>query len=75
MPRTKLAAFKKPTITDEARKFAEQGQGNRSGLVPAGDARLTANIRADLHTKLRIRAVQEHSTVGELIEQWVETWD
>ena len=48
--------------------------GQRSGLVPEGDVRLTANIRGDLHLKLKIRAAQERTTVGELIEQWVESW-
>jgi hypothetical protein len=49
--------------------------GFKSGLVPDGDVRLTANIRADLHLKLKIRAAQERTTVGELIEKWVESWD
>lgn len=48
--------------------------GQKSGLVPTGDVRLTANIRQDLHTKLKIRAAQERTTVGELIEQWIEGW-
>lgn len=45
--------------------------GQKSGLVPEGDVRLTANIRGDLHLKLKIRAAQERTTVGELIEQWI----
>jgi hypothetical protein len=48
--------------------------GQKSGLVPTGDVRLTVNIRDDLHQRLKIRAVQERTTVGELIEQWVEGW-
>lgn len=47
----------------------------KSGLVPDGDVRLTANIRGDLHLKLKIRAAQERTTIGELIEQWVEGWE
>ena len=49
-------------------------KGQKSGLLPPGDVRLTANIREDLHLKLKIRAAQERTTIGELIEQWVETW-
>lgn len=49
-------------------------RGQKSGLVPEGDVRLTANIRGDLHLKLKIRAAQERTTVGELIEQWIEGW-
>lgn len=48
--------------------------GQKSGLVPQGDIRLTANIRSDLHLALKIRAAQERTTVGELIEQWIEGW-
>ena len=46
----------------------------KSGLVPAGDVRLTANIRADLHLKLKIRAAEGRTTVGDLIEEWIESW-
>lgn len=49
--------------------------GQKSGLVPAGDVRLTANIRGDLHIRLKVRAAQESTTVGELIEKWIESWD
>jgi hypothetical protein len=55
-----------------ARKTAPTGQ--KSGLVPAGDVRLTVNIRGDLHLKLKIRAAQERTTIGELIEQWIAGW-
>lgn len=48
--------------------------GLRSGLVPEGDVRLTANIRGDLHLKLKIRAATERTTTGELIEQWILGW-
>lgn len=47
---------------------------NRSGQVPEGDVRLTANIRGDLHLKLKIKAAQERTTIGELIERWIENW-
>ena len=55
-----------------ARKTAPTGQ--KSGLVPTGDVRLTVNIRSDLHLKLKIRAAQERTTIGELIEQWIAGW-
>lgn len=48
--------------------------GQKTGLVPAGDVRLTVNIQADLHQALKMRAVQERTTVGELIEQWIVGW-
>jgi hypothetical protein len=84
---SKITTLKKPRIGD-ALAFAEGGKptskdaarsekapaGLKSGLVPAGDVRLTANIRSDLHIKLKVRAAQESTTVGELIEQWIEGW-
>ena len=48
--------------------------GQKSGMVPEGDVRLTANIRGDLHLALKIRAAQGRTTVGELIEQWIAGW-
>ncbi|GFE58875.1 hypothetical protein [Geobacter sp. AOG1] len=45
-----------------------------SGLVPAGDVRLTANIREDLHLKLKIAAAQRRTTIGELIEEMVDKY-
>lgn len=45
-----------------------------TGAVPAGDVRLTANIREDLHLKLKIAAAHRRTTIGELIEQLVEQY-
>lgn len=42
-----------------------------SGQVPEGDVRLTANIRQDLHLKLKIAAAHKRTTIGELIEMLV----
>lgn len=61
------------TVTPMAtKKTASTSQ--KSGLVPAGDVRLTVNIKDDAHQKLKIRAVQERTTVGDLIEAWVDGW-
>lgn len=57
-----------------AARVQNASTGQKSGLVPTGDVRLTVNIRDDLHQRLKIRAVQERTTVGELIEQWIEEW-
>lgn len=43
-----------------------------SGLVPEGDVRLTANIREDLHLRLKIAAARRRTTIGEIIEDLVE---
>ena len=44
------------------------------GPVPEGDVRLTANIREDLHLKLKIVAATRRTTIGELIEELVEQY-
>lgn len=45
-----------------------------AGLVPAGDVRLTINIRQDLHLRLKIAAAHERTTIGEIIEELVEQY-
>jgi hypothetical protein len=42
------------------------------GGAPAGDVRLTVNIREDLHLKLKIAAAKRRTTIGELLEGLVE---
>jgi len=50
-------------------KVAQKGLKQVSGLVPAGDVRLTANINKELHLKLKIHAAEQRSTIGEVLEQ------
>ena len=63
-------AVRKPKKT--AQKAGKKTEP-KSGLVPEGDVRLTANIRGDLHMKLKMKAVQERTTIGELIEELIDT--
>lgn len=50
-------------------KMAQNGFKQVSGLVPRGDVRLTANIKKDLHLKLKIYAAEQRTTIGEVLEQ------
>jgi hypothetical protein len=50
----------------------QQKPESKSGKVPQGDVRLTANIRKDLHMKLKLVAVMRSTTIGALIEEMVE---
>jgi hypothetical protein len=61
---------RKAKNTDVAVKIKE----SLSGQVPEGDIRLTANIRDDLHLKLKITAARRRTTIGELIEELVEKY-
>jgi len=82
----KKVTITKPTLnTSQALKFATGGTKEKnantdskqllkgaSGLVPEGDMRLTANIREDLHLKLKLAAAHRRTTIGDLIEELVE---
>ena len=52
----------------------QRGAKSAPGPVPEGDVRLTANIRQDLHLKLKIAAATRRTTIGELIEALVEQY-
>lgn len=56
------------------RSTAKKGRAAKAaaGPVPEGDVRLTANIREDLHLKLKIVAATRRTTIGELLEELVE---
>ena len=45
---------------------------SKSGLVPNGDTRLVANIRKDLHKRLKHAAIDKDMTIGELIESLIQ---
>lgn len=40
-------------------------------FAPEGDRRLTINIKEDLHRKLKIMAIDNETTVGDIIERLV----
>lgn len=73
----KKAAARSSSGTRKAgQKSPGKGKGSAkarptSGQVPEGDVRLTANIREDLHLKLKIAAAHRRTTIGELIEMLV----
>ena len=74
---SKVSSLKKPTL-NTVRVFAEGPRSKTarpvSGQVPVGDVRMTANIRSDLHLKLKVLAAERRTTVGDLIEEWIRSW-
>uniref|UniRef100_A0A831UAI4 Uncharacterized protein n=1 Tax=Geobacter metallireducens TaxID=28232 RepID=A0A831UAI4_GEOME len=79
-PAKKEAKKAAPRGSSGTRKGRQKSPGNgkeavkarpTSGQVPEGDVRLTANIREDLHLKLKIAAAHRRTTIGELIEMLV----
>jgi len=79
-PATKLATksapkpASKPNRNQAKRPAASSAPEVRkvSGLVPEGDVRLTANIRQDLHLKLKIASAHRRTTIGEIIEELID---
>lgn len=72
----KVIAGKKAESGKPEQKSRSKAKGAKqarptSGQVPEGDVRLTANIREDLHLKLKIAAAHKRTTIGELIEMLV----
>lgn len=66
----------KPASTSKAASLASSKDfaRARSGLVPAGDIRLTANVKEEIHLKLKLVSVHRRTTIGELIEELVEKY-
>jgi hypothetical protein len=72
------ASIRKPTVTKpnardtgKALQFAEKGK-SRSGMIPEGDVRLTANIKEELHTRLKIEAAKRRVYIGDLLEELIQ---
>lgn len=51
---------------------ATKASASRVFFAPEGDKRLTINMRQELHKKLKMAAVQQDTTVGEILEALVE---
>lgn len=73
MAKKRFSVHKPKLGIEQALAFAEKKTEQKgSGLVPEGDVRLTANIRADLHMNLKMYAVKEKTTIGEILEKLIE---
>lgn len=51
---------------------SKKNENSRIFFAPAGDTRLTINIDTELHKKLKIAAIENGSTAGDLIEQLIK---
>ncbi len=67
-PRKEAASGRRKPVPSKA------PQKGVSGLVPEGDVRLTANIRQDLHLKLKIASAYRRTTIGEILEELIEKY-
>ena len=64
--------MKKKTFADAlAFQNAAPTVATASRRAPATDARLTINIDRDLHMRVKLYAVANHTSIGELVEEWI----
>jgi len=54
-----------------ARRVSQEAD-SKSGLVPTGDVRLTANISEDRHRRLKYASADLRMPIGEIIEALVD---
>jgi len=78
-----LKTLKKPTMTDDVLAFAEGdnkkkadkgAKQSKSGLVPEGDVRLTANISAERHRLLKYKSADIRRPIGEIVEELIDKY-
>ena len=55
-----------------AHTASKPANNTRIFFAPEGDKRLTINLNAELHKKLKIAAIEQGITAGEIIEQLIE---
>lgn len=60
-----------PAKTTSAAVLAFAEAGSEANIATT---RLNANIPVELHRALKIRAVTEGVTIGELVENWIKSW-
>jgi hypothetical protein len=57
-----------------AKKALNAVNNTRIFFAPEGDKRLTINLNAELHKKLKITAIEQGLTAGEIIEQLIRQY-
>ena len=57
-----------------AHRASKQANNTRIFFAPEGDKRLTINLNAELHKKLKIAAIEQDITAGEIIEKLLEKY-
>ncbi len=64
----RVSTVSKPEVSSaHVRDFVANG---RQAGVPEGKVRLSVNIRADLHRKLKDLAYEHDTDIGKMIEGW-----
>mgnify|MGYP003427303564 CR=1 FL=1 len=81
---SKTTTLAKPTLankskSDTALAFAEAGAapektGTKQAASEIPTTRLNANIPVRLHRALKMRAAAEGKSIGDLVEEWIQSW-
>lgn len=73
-PTTLAKPVPKSSNKAAALAFAEGGTAaSKPEASKVETVRLNANIPAELHKKLKLKAVEEGTTIGDLIEAWIRS--
>ena len=73
-----MSTLAKPTLVtkEAALKFAEPKKaaatGSRVFFAPEGHRRLTINVTHEMHKKLRLMAVEQDTTITDILTKLVE---
>lgn len=81
---SKTTTLAKPTLggkttSEAALAFAEAGAapektGGKQAASEIPTTRLNANIPVRLHRALKMRAAAEGKSIGDLVEEWIQSW-
>ena len=76
---SKPTTLAKPTLGGKttsaaALEFAEAGAKVKPAKAEIPTTRLNANIPVRLHRALKMRAAAEGKSIGELVEEWIQSW-
>ena len=71
MAKRETLSLKNPALKTTS-EIAKGKKLSKSGLVPDGDTKLVCNVRSDLHIKLKHVAVDERTTVEEIVERLID---
>lgn len=74
---SKITTLAKPTLVNKSKSEIALAFAENNKQQPQADiatTRLNANIKLELHTALKVRAATEGTTIGALIEEWINGW-
>jgi predicted HicB family RNase H-like nuclease len=65
------ATVKKAAVKKTAQKARQKSV---PGQLKEGDVKLTANVKEELHTKLKVKAAMERTSISDIVERLLEKY-